>query len=203
MKIARIAALVFALTALCGAGFAQISLVVNPPEQWTWDESSWQDCILDLELTWNGAALVNSSGGDPENHSWIATGPKKNDPTVNQKIKNNSASDEWSDWHVIIYNGTITSWNIRKWGSEISWYVHRSLEEVPNGDSITAIAIPGQTILPGDFLRVTFVFTPIDLDSPVTIQQWPTTDWVPEPTSIAALAMGVAAMGYSIRRKLS
>ncbi len=201
MRNIRIATLVVALIALGVAATAQISLVVNPPETWVWDESCWPNCTLDLDLTWNGVAYVSSRGGDPADYSWFATGPKDIDPTVNQKIKNNSQSDEWSDWHIIILNGQITSWNIRKWGSTIPWEVYH--EPVTGGDSLTAIAIPGQTILPGEYLQVTFVFIPIDPNSPVTIQQWPTTDWVPEPASIAALAMGLAAMGYSIRRKLS
>ena len=173
--------------------------VTENTQDYQWQAADWQ--VLDgtktlvLDLDW--------SRGSGESNAWSVWGYMADDPAVSEKIRNRTP-DLWTDWHVIVHNGIIdqnTARVYRYLPAGLNWLL--AFSSGTDWTSLTAIAPdPGQTVAKNQFLSVYFVFTPMDPNLPVKIDEWPTKDWVPEPSSIAAMAMGLVAMGFSLRRRI-
>jgi len=201
MKIALLSLFAALFVIASSAAFAD-----DPADGTLWaDHWDWGTCTWTVYLTGDTGEDPGWDRGVGYDNRWTTGGESPLDPTVNQKVRNYT-SDEWSDWHVIVHNGTIrqVGTDIRKNGSAMIWDIYYNQDNVPSdGTSLTAIASGlGETITNMQVLKVYFIYDVINPSLPVSISQWPTTDWVPEPSGIAALAMGLAAIGMSIRRKL-
>ncbi|MGB9619551.1 MAG: PEP-CTERM sorting domain-containing protein, partial [Armatimonadota bacterium] len=114
----------------------------------------------------------------------------------------NSSEDTWTDWHVCIQNGTnLRDIRVYKVGEGTLW----PYELLPNACGFFAHVITSgnpqnpMAVEPGATLHVEFVYDVAG--SPVTVTQYPT-DWhaIPEPSSMAALLIGVYALGFGAFR---
>lgn len=170
----------------------------NPVFQWT-STANWPGEEAVIEVGYNGL----TGGGD-----WFRLeGEPENDPLVSQTVLNNS-SVTWLDWHVDIRNGTIsritdaptvhkveadaTNWEIS--------YVHNA----GYTDGFGARWIGGNTdVEPTKRLSVRFRWSPDGSGLPVTIHQFPTDtgEFIPEPSSLMALAAGLGTFGAALYRR--
>jgi len=118
-----------------------------------------------------------------------------NDPDVHQVIRNLTPKT-WTDWHVSLTNGTIVSAVVKKVDGSV-W----DLDVFNDGtgfDSYTALS--DGRVQSGEQLDVWFRFN-VDGPGDVTIDEYPTTQYIPEPSSLVALMAGFSAVGISMRRR--
>jgi len=199
MKLSRLLVLValFVFASSLASMAAKKIEVYEGWDNWQWSANDWLGNRLELELWWyKGVGELNKC------KLW---GFKDGDPIVSQQVRNFS-THTWTDWHIVVTNGTIRqdgSADIRKSGSANPWFL--SYGVLPNNDGTTLTGWTldqNEYIQPLQVLSIYFVFDPIDPSKPINIEQWPTSDYVPEPTTLAGVAMGVAAFGVGLRRRL-
>ncbi|MCE5314127.1 MAG: PEP-CTERM sorting domain-containing protein [Armatimonadota bacterium] len=161
-----------------------------------WDTSGI--CTYDLDLGWswgaNGAVLARINDAKP-------TG--SNDPRIRQNITNQT-EDIWTDWHVEISNGTnlrnivvnkvgVGSWTIETYQYCCGFFAHLNTTYDPNNPL---------AIHQGEKLYVEFTYDVLDPQQPVSILQYPTTNYtLPEPASLLTMLAGVGGMLGIFRRK--
>lgn len=201
MKTFRLLAVISLLLLITCAAYADYSGQISAPGQtWTWSDTDWYagpsgTCQLDVTLDWR-LPLVGPSAG------FGIGGIKAEDPVVNQLVTNYSTL-LWSDWHVQLRNGRLRDGSVvvKKNGTTETWDV--TYGAIPGYDSgFTAIAWPpAELVGNNDKLSVYFAFDPIDPRQRVVIQQWPTTDFAPEPGCIITLGMGLAGLGFGLKRR--
>ena len=170
----------------------------NPVFQWT-STACWPDCEAVIEVDFNGLA----GGGD-----WFRlTGDPELDPLVSQTVLNNS-SVTWLDWHVDIKNGTISRTTdapvVHKVEADSSNWEISYIHNAGYDDGFGARWIGGNTdVEPGKRLSIRFRWSPIVLGQPVTIHQYPTDtgEFIPEPSSLMALAAGLGTFGFALYRR--
>lgn len=200
MKAVRLL-LVLALILLVGTtAFAarKIKDVNVPGDTYEWTDDDWTGetgCLLEMGVNWY-------IGADEDNY-FTLEGVKDADPTIDQLVTNYSSADWWNDWHVQLINGTIQPGSVQviKDGGVNPWWIELGAD--PGYDSgFTALAYPpAEWVGPTASLHVVFIYDPIDPLQRVTIKQWPTTELIPEPGSIATLCMGLATLGFALRRR--
>ena len=206
IKAARVLAVVIALALIGTAALAVVAKDVRPGDptevvggknvHYNW-AGDWSGGLLPLDLNWYRAYGYENR--------WTMGGYKDEDPTVDEVITN-FTEDLWVDWHIIVENGTISEAIIYKSAANyVLWdtvIIHGA-----TADSIIAVAPdpldPAMGIGMFEDLTVHFVFAP-KVPGNVFIEEWPTIDGtIPEPSSIAALAMGLATLGFALRRRVS
>lgn len=197
----------------CSAAMAvQVANLNNPGSDWTvtyegenpiftWSANSWQsgEMYIDIEYL-----------AGPGAQNWFAlSGEKDADPLVTQTTKNGSGTT-WLDWHVDILNATIDRVDVpvvHQAGTGVdatNWttsYTHNA----GYTDGFGATWIGGNTsVAPNESLYIRFRWTPTGTGT-VTIRQYPTDTGVPipEPSSMIALASGIASLGFAFLRRRS
>lgn len=200
MKAVRLLLILALILLITTTAFAvrKIKDVNVPGDNYEWTDDDWSGetgCVLEMGVNWYIGA--------GEDNYFTLEGVKEADPTIDQLVTNYSSADWWSDWHVQLINGTIQvgSAVVKKDGSAFPWDITYGAD--PGYDSgFTAIAWPpAELVGPGAVLHVVFIYDPIDPLQRVTIRQWPTTEFIPEPSSIATLCMGLATLGLALRRR--
>lgn len=193
--------LLLALPSMCVFAYD----VTESSGDYHWSAADWQKLNNEPYRTFEQE--INWSRGVGEANAWCMWGDMPTDPAVSQKVRNYT-NGEWSDWHVVVHNGTIdqnTARVYRYLPAGVNWNLSFASGIDGNGQwtSMTAIAPgPGDTVIKPNVLSIYFFFTPINGSLPITIDEWPTTDYVPEPSSMAAMAMGLIAVGFSLRRRI-
>lgn len=209
MRVFRILA-VFALALLvCSGAFAgNAQLLSENAEGWQvqydgdnpvfiWSDVCWDNGEMEIALEFYG-----DTGGD----SWFKLqGEKDTDPTITQTVINSSQTT-WLDWHVDILHGTIDKGTyapiVKKVGSATNWdiaYTHND----GFTDGFGAAWTGGDTsIAPGESLYIKFVWVP-NMQGTPSIRQYPTDtgNFIPEPSSMMALAGGLSSMGLAFIRR--
>lgn len=165
-----------------------------------WSANDWynngQTCQIDLVMSW-----YLNPGAD---NMYVLEGSMPVDPIVNQDVTNYT-SELWSDWHVQLTNGWVVpgSAYVIKNGTTDPWTVTYDGSDPTKPSGFTAIAWPPASVVgTNDVLHIYFQWNPIDPGSRSSIKQWPTVDFVPEPGSILALGMGLASLGFGLRRRV-
>jgi len=204
MKLVRLSFLFVALLLVVGsAASAKLVWDVNLNTQgYIWQATDWVNNTLEIELNWYKPAVLNGHTAT-DLHKWSLGGQKDGDPIISETVRN-FTTDVWSDWHIIVHNGIIrqdgSARIYRSSPAGPDWLL--SFGTVPDGTTLTGIA-PGPHATVGQYqvLSIYFVFDPTGA-GPVSIDEWPTTDYIPEPASLFTLAAGVAGFGLTIRRRL-
>lgn len=164
-----------------------------------WSPDCWTNCTLTLDVDFSAA---------PGGSSYFKLyGEKDSDPLVTQTVLNGSGTN-WLDWHVDILNGTIDRNDapvVHKTEANSSNWQIQYLHNVGYTDGFGASWIGGSSSVgTGQHLSVRFRWTP-NGQGPVTIRQYPTDtgSFIPEPSSVLALASGLASMGIAFIRRRS
>jgi len=179
--------------ALCSPACAATYWVDLDPLEWHHKDGV---CTYDRDSSW----AYRSNGLDEEElHGCMPS--RVTDPRIRQNIVNNTLEDIWTDWHVLITNGTNlrgvfvhdlvegTPWVIEPYSGVCGFLAH----VISTGPGNPMAVIPGET------LYVEFTYDVDVIGDPVTVTQYPTTWWpIPEPASIMALLMGIGA--FAARR---
>jgi len=188
-----LAGLVFA-AALSTPALCAIYPVQLDPGKWC---NIGGTCTYDLALDWP----YRPNGVDV----WLLCGcapPSGQDPRIRQDVYN-SSEDTWTDWHVAIENGAnLRDVRVYKVGEGTLW----PYELLPDVCGFFAHVITSgnpqnpMAVEPGATLHVEFVYDVAG--TPVNITQYPT-DWyaIPEPSSMAALAVGLCGAVCGARRR--
>jgi hypothetical protein len=209
--ICLIAVLLLTLVA-CSTAFAvQVANLNEPGSDWTvtyegdnpvfhWTAACWENGEMYLDIEYIGDA-----GGSTY---FKLNGNKDSDPLVSQSTKNGS-NTTWLDWHVDVINATIDRVDVpvvHKVGTgdaAANWLIQYTHND-GYSDGFGASWRGGSTsVANGQNLSVRFRWTPTG--GPVTIRQYPTDTgaFIPEPSSVLALASGLASMGLAFIRKRS
>lgn len=192
---------------------ALVALATPPSEvtdgtaNYQWTQNDWckvgDQCMMELDLDW-----FRPISAVAQDAAWSMYGYMPIDPIVSEKVRNRTSGDVWNDFHIKVVNGRVDPSSVRIYRYsppapvDWFWFINPLQPPDPDGDQIDAFADPLATVGPGQILSVYFVFNPIDPNLPVTITEWPTKDFIPEPSSIAGLTMCLAAMGFTLRRRL-
>ena len=203
MKSARLFAVVLLCALSAIAAHAQTVTIDATVADYHWSAADWKlvggICTIEQELDWSRGIGIDNS--------WCLWGNMPVDPAVSQKIRNRTF-DAWSDWHIVVHNGTILQdgsarvYRYSPLGADWLLFFDSGVDDLGAWTSLTAIAPdPTEVVTNMNVLSVYFVYNPINPELPITIDEWPTTDFVPEPSSLLALAGGLSALGFSLRRK--
>lgn len=183
--------------------------------QWSVDNGEW-DCskndvhqgvpILIYDWEWQEGWPTDSLS---YRHLIYGEAPSPDDPDVEQTIKNRTTS-RWTDWHVEIVGGEITSATVNKVNADGttggSWdvYLEQNGQGICNGFYSEVPFLTAQTngVYQSDFLHVFFSFNVLPGASNVQIYQYPTTTAIPEPGSMLALLGGLGAFGVALRKRV-
>lgn len=161
---------------------------------WTADPNTGVPYLRLPTFTWRGD---NANDGEMVVR---LTGPAPcaNDPDVYETVTN-STPVPWTDWHVDITNGIIEEATVRKINGP-SWFV----DVAADGSGFDAYtALQSGRVSPGEDLDIWFRYT-VAGSGDIVIDEYPTTGYIPEPSSLVALLSAVAAMGLGvIKRKLA
>lgn len=181
---------------------ASVAIAGSPVLEQSWTAQEWsvnpstQIPVLTLNnLDWtagtDGAAILRLSGEVPATTLSCTNG----DPYVDETITNHTPVI-WTDWHVTITNGIIREAKVQKVDGN-SWVV--TIAQDGSGfDAVTAL--PTGRVNTSEQLSVWFRF---DLTGAgdVSIDEYPTTEYIPEPSSLMALAMGLGTLGFFVKRR--
>ncbi len=152
-----------------------------------WSSDDWKiDCETQIPyLTFDN--LVWQVGQS----SLQLTGPSPSvvDPDINELTENNTPVI-WTDWHVSIQNGTIVDAQVEK-VSGPAWVVIIN----PDGSGFEAhTALQNGKINVGEQLNIWFRYN-VTGSGDVIIDEYPTTTYVPEASSLMALTTALTALG--------
>lgn len=127
---------------------------------------------------------------------------------MNQTVLNNT-STAWLDWHVDILNGVIDRTEVNKpvvhkvEADSSNWQV-QYIHNAGYTDGFGAVWMGGSTSVgTGNSLSVRFTWRPDGSGLPVTIHQYPTStgEFIPEPSSLLALAGSLSTLGLALYRR--
>jgi len=172
----------------------------NPVFSWTPECFVGPDCVLNLELQFNG---------EPGGKSWYKlTGTQELDPVVSQTVLNGSEA-VWLDWHVDLLNAVIDRNDgptVYKVGENSPWQIVWT-HNPGYTDGFGAVWVGGNSsVANGESLYIRFRWAPDGSGLPVTIHQYPTDTGqpIPEPASFLVLSTGLTSVALTvIRRKRS
>ena len=197
----------------CSTAFAvPVATLDDPGNDWTvsyegdnpifeWTPDAWDincETYLDVEY-------VGGVGGGAY---FKLAGEKEDDPLVVQSTKNGSGTT-WLDWHVDVNNAVIDRVDVpvvhkvATGADAANWTIQYGHND-GYSDGFGAVWGGGNTsVANGEYLSVRFRWTPTG--GTVTIRQYPTDtgSFIPEPSSVLALATGLASMGLAFLRKRS
>lgn len=203
LRTARVLLLLAVVLLISGTALAQSSWLSKTADannrSYEWQSSDWyknENNFLQLDVNIGWMLMAGCQ------NCFELTGFVPEDPIVNQKITNYTY-ENWTDWHVQLINGQLVGmpWVIKE-GDVTYWDITIGADPGYD-DGFTAIGWPpAESVGNMEALRVYFVYEPINPDLRVTIKQWPTTDYIPEPGSLMALSMGMATLAITLRRRL-
>jgi len=165
----------------------------------TWTPGCYVDCTATLAISFGGGA----GGG-----AWFELLlPGEEDPLVTQTVFNGSQTT-WLDWHVDILHGLISRTTdyptVHKVEADSSNWQIAFLHNPGYTDGFGAKWVGGNTdVEPGKNLSIRFRWSPDGSGLPVTIHQYPTStgEFIPEPSSLAALSSSLVCVGFAFYRR--
>jgi len=187
-------ALLLALGSVLAIGLA-LSAIGQPARAdcITWSADDWKiDCETQVPyLTFDNLVWQVGQSG----LQLTGPNPSVNDPDIHEITENNTPV-AWTDWHVTITNGVILDADVTK-VSGPAWVVTIN----PDGSGFEAhTALTDGRIYIGQRLDIWFRYEATG-EGNVAIDEYPTTTYVPEPSSLMALLAAFGAIGIGGLKK--